>query len=683
MVKPESNLHQRLLTARLPALPQVLLRFLELCRREDAELEDMARLIAQDPAMAAKVLALASSANRYRAQPPKDLLQCLILIGLDNTKTALVAESLHQVFDAFAAGRTVDLGLFWKHSLSAAILASRLAKATGYARPEEAYLAGLLHDVGQLAMVSTVPERYFNVFSENHDDSWLANWETLALGLTHAEVGAWLAGRWQLDAYLADALLYHHEPVERVVSAHPLVRITWLAHALSRDPKTDASLLGLDADTLAQLQDGLDEELDQAARFLGVDLTRKEVDASARVQLAEALRPLAMPGVQQALRTRPESELLPRLRAVMTAAQSLYGLGEGLLFQPKEGSLRGRVAWPHLARLEELLIPVGTDGGCVGRASASGHIATTWDVAQPALVLNNQLCRALGGEGLLCLPLASGTPAAVLVFVLDRDKAQTLQAWPLLLESFAKQAAVVLGIAEQAAEGQAGIARDHLRRIVHEANNPLSIIKNYLHILGERFEGQDAAADIAQLNAEIDRVSRILRGLTAPIETQEQPSGQAINLNDTVRELVAFCRDTQFIPAGIQVDWALAGGLPAVRANPDLLKQIVLNLIKNAVEVLGSQGRIGIESAGPVLQEGRSHVLLRVFDDGPGIPAEIRERLFQPVATFKGGEHAGLGLAIVGELVTRLQGRISCHSSETGTLFELALPTAIRTGEAA
>lgn len=678
MVKPEDNLHQRLLTARLPALPQVLLRFLELCRREDTGLDDIGRLIAQEPAMATKVLTLAGSASRYQSQPAKDLLQCLMQIGLESAKTALVAESVHQVFDAFIAGRAVDLSRFWKHSLTAAILARRLAKETGYARSEEAYLAGLLHDVGQLAMVSTLPEQYFRAFAEQHDDSWLANWEALALGLTHAEVGAWLAGRWQLDSYLADALLYHHEPAERVVQAHPLVRITWLAHALDRDPEVDVAAFGLERDVLLKILEGVAEEVERAARFLGVDLTQDDDEAVARAQLAEVVRPLALAGAQQEARVSPDGDLLPRLQAVMTAANSLYGLGEGILYQPCEGRLHGRVAWLHLARLEELDIKLGPDGGCVGSAAAGGRMVTTWDTGHPDSILDDQLRRALGGEGLLCLPLATGAPAAVLAFALGRDKAQALRARPLLLENFAREASAALAIGQKETAGEAGVLNDRLRRVLHEANNPLGIIKNYLHILGERLAGQEEAADIALLNAEIDRVGRILRGLTAPESKQEEPTGKGVDLNRTARELVAFCRDTGFIPAGIQVELALADGLPTVRANPDSIKQILLNLMKNAVEVLGGRGRIGIASIGPVLKAGESHVLLRIHDDGPGIPADVREQLFQPVETRKGGDHAGLGLAIVGELVAKLQGRIECRSSETGTVFEIHLPVAVR-----
>jgi HD-like signal output (HDOD) protein len=678
MVKPEDNLHQRLLTARLPALPQVLLRFLDLCRRDDAGLDEIGRLIAQEPAMAARILTLAASASHYQGQAPRDLLQCLLRIGLDGAKAALVAESVHQVFDAFAAGRPVDLGRFWRHSLTAALIARRLAKETGYARGEEAYLAGLLHDVGQLAMVSSLPEHYLKAFADHHDDSWLANWEALALGLTHAEVGAWLAGRWQLDSYLADALLYHHEPAERVAQAHPLVRITWLAHALAHDPGADVTGFDLDAEAIGRVIDGLDDELAKAARFLGIDLDDPDATAAAQGRLAEAVRPMALAGAQLEIRTTAANDLLPRLQALMTAARSLYGVGEGVLFSPSNGCLRGKVAWLHMARLEELEIPLGSAGGCVGIAASSSRVCTSWDADCPASILDDQLRRALGGEGLFCLPLASGKSGSVLVFGVDRDKAQALAARPPLTDNFAREAARSLGLDSVAASATDEIGRDRLRRAVHEANNPLGIIRNYLHILGERLAGQEGAADIALIKAEIDRVGRILRGLTAPEASPSVAAGPGVDLNQNVRELVAFCRDTDFIPATIRVDLDLAEGLPALRANPDLLKQILLNLVKNAVEALPADGRIGIATRGPVLRSGTSQVLLRVSDNGPGLPEDVRARLFQPVVTRKGETHAGLGIAIVGEIVARLQGHIDCRSDAEGTVFEIHLPLAAR-----
>jgi HD-like signal output (HDOD) protein/nitrogen-specific signal transduction histidine kinase len=682
MVKPEDNLYQRLLTARLPALPQVLLRFLELSRRDDTGLDDIGRLIAQEPAMAAKVLNLAGSASRYQSQAPRDLLQALLQLGMDSVKTALVAESVHQVFDAFAAGKTVDLGRFWKHSLTAAILARRLAKATGYVRSDEAYLAGLLHDVGQLALVTTLPEQYFKAFSEQHDDTWLANWEAVALGLTHAEVGAWLAGRWQLDSYIADALLYHHEPAERVAVAHPLVRIAWLAHALDRDPEVDVGAFGLDQAALTTILEGVDTEVAQAAKFLGVDLEREDAVVVAQAQLAEEVRPLALAGAQQEIRLSPESELLPRLQAVVAAGRSLYGLGEGILYQPSGDRLQGRVAWLHLQRLEEMAIPIGPDGGCIGMASALGRVTTTWDASRVASILDDQLVRALGGEGLLCLPMAAGRSVPVLVFSLDQAKAAALRSRPLLLENFAHQAAQALGLGVDSLPVADATLQDRLRRAVHEANNPLGIIKNYLHILGERMEGREEAADIALLKAEIDRVGRILRGLAAPEARQEMATpANGVDLNRVIQELIAFCRDTGFIPPNIQVELAVAEGLPRVRANADNLKQVLLNLVKNAVEVLGQEGRLGVVSLGPILQQGSRYVVLRVLDNGPGLPADVRERLFQPVESRKVGG-SGLGLAIVGDLVAKLQGRIECRSGEAGTVFEILLPVAAQPGQA-
>ena len=685
-ISSEDTLHKRLLTARLPALPQVLLRFLELCRRDDAGLDDIAKLIAQEPAMANRILTLAGSASRHQISSPRDVLQSLIVVGLESTKTALVSDSVNQVFDSFVAGRAVDLRSLWKHSLTAAVLARRIAKEFDYTRVEEAYLAGLLHDVGQLAMITIFPEQYFKAFSSNGDDTWLSNWESLAIGITHSEVGAWLAGRWHLDSYLADAILYHHEDIERITVAHPLVRITWLAHNLSIDANIDVEAFDLDQDKLDRIRDGVDDEVLEAATFLGIDLTRDEAEPEARGRLAEIVRPFALAGVQHDIKLSPASDFKARLQSVMTAGRSLFELGDGVLFQLEGSQLKGQTARQYLARLEELAIPLGPNGGCVGRAATNARLASTWDEGSPASILDQQLLRVLGGEGLFCLPLTSGKPTAVMAFSIDKEKAQLLRARPVLLDNFVREARKTLGISDASSPtGDANVCQDRMRRVVHEISNPLSIIQNYLHVLGERLAGQEAAADVAIVNSEIARVSRILSSLTAPAADQpdrpDRPTGRGNDLNQAVRELVEFCRDTGFTPPGIALDLTLADDLPPVQASTDSIKQILLNLIKNAVEVLGDKGRIVVTSAGPIFDNGRSHVLLCVSDNGPGMPMEVRERIFQPVATRKGDGHAGLGLAIVGELVAKMQGRIECRSSEAGTLFEVMLPVAVHMGD--
>jgi putative nucleotidyltransferase with HDIG domain len=101
------------------------------------------------------------------------------------------------------------------------VVAKDAAKAINYPQVEEAYLAGLLHDVGRLALLAAAPEMYhFNFHAPDGDN--LCTVEQRTLQISHAEAGAWLIERWQMDSFIADAVLYHHESAARLESAHPL-----------------------------------------------------------------------------------------------------------------------------------------------------------------------------------------------------------------------------------------------------------------------------------------------------------------------------------------------------------------------------------------------------------------------------------------------------------------------------
>lgn len=665
------DIHHRLLTARLPALPQVLLRLLELCRREDSGLDDIARLVAQEAALSARLLALSASASRHGRGAPQALLPCLMQLGLDTARMAIMAETVHQVFDGMAAGRGFDLSRFWRHSLGVASLSRRIARASGYPHVEEAYLGGLLHDIGQLALATVAPNDYHAAFSAREDGTWLTNWEDLTLGLTHVEVGAWLALRWGFDPYLADAMLYHHEPAGQVAAAHPLVRIVWLAHALEGEATLPETLpLDMDRKALAEMRAEAREDVVRSAAFLGVDLDGAGGAAEeARRRLTEDVRGMALAGAMPACRPRPEGDLEQRAGAMAMAARSLFGVRDGVLFRERDGVLRGLAPWPHLRRLEELTVPLGEAGGGVGRVAASARPVACHGEAMT--VLDSQIARQLGGEALLCLPLGVAPPCPVAVFATEAEHAAMLLAQPVLLQAYARETAFALDLGESNAD-KAEKLPERVRRAVHEANNPLGIIKNYLHVLSERLDDPALAEDMALVKGEIDRVGRILRRLAVP----ETADGQGADLNRAAAELLKFCLDSGFVPAGIRLELAEQAGLPPVRASRDEIKQILLNLVKNAVESLGDTGQIAVTTSGPVSRDERAFAVLRVGDSGPGLPEAVRAALFTPVKSGKGDGHAGLGLAIVGELVDRLGGLIEVGSGDSGTVFELFLPLA-------
>ncbi|NVO04972.1 MAG: HDOD domain-containing protein, partial [Rhodoferax sp.] len=295
MNQSEKDIRNRLLVARLPAMPQILLKLLGLCQADGAGMAEMAKLVANDAGMTAKVLQVANSAAYHRGGQKVGLMQALGTLGSDMIKTLVISESVFQTFNGFPGSGGVDMRRFWKHALTAAVLARELARAMDYAQQEEAYLAGLLHDVGRLALLSAAPEEYTALFQIEDADT-LCRVEQRSLQLSHAEAGAWLVERWQMDSFMADAILYHHEPGARVEGAHALIRIVHLAHQLSHhDPlmpldDTAGALCQVASSQLQAMAQGAAGQVSKAAGFLGIDLSGLDDGPAAAAPVAPAPR---------------------------------------------------------------------------------------------------------------------------------------------------------------------------------------------------------------------------------------------------------------------------------------------------------------------------------------------------------------------------------------------------------
>jgi len=203
-------------------MPQILLKLIELCQADEVGMAELAKLIANDAGMTSKVLSVANSAAYHRGDRKMGLVQALSVLGADMIKTLVISESVFQTFNGFPHSSSSDLRSFWKHSLTTAVMAREIAKKMGYPRADEAYLAGLLHDVGRLALLAAAPNEYGVNFLAQENENLCAV-EQRTLQISHSDAGAWLIERWNLDSFLADSILYHYEPPARLVTAHGVV----------------------------------------------------------------------------------------------------------------------------------------------------------------------------------------------------------------------------------------------------------------------------------------------------------------------------------------------------------------------------------------------------------------------------------------------------------------------------
>ncbi len=274
----------------------------------------------------------------------------------------------------------------------------------------------------------------------------------------------------------------------------------------------------------------------------------------------------------------------------------------------------------------------------------------------------------------------------VIAVGLDRAKLADLNKHFKLLEMFASEAALALRVEQlrkmqlrkiQSERAAASFAM--ARKVVHEVNNPLGIMKNYLKILGIKLKDQGIEQDeIRILNEEINRVARILGGLTAFSETKSRKLAP-VDINALLNDLIKLTSESLMKKKKVAVHIDPAPDLPKLMSEEDSLKQIFINLMKNASEAMAEGGNLFFKTRyrGTPSETGKSRgfVEVTVSDDGPGIPDDMKSSLFEPFVSSKGGGHAGLGLSIVYNLITGLNGSIVCESEEgKGTRFKIELP---------
>lgn len=216
------------------------------------------------------------------------------------------------------------------------------------------------------------------------------------------------------------------------------------------------------------------------------------------------------------------------------------------------------------------------------------------------------------------------------------------------------------------------------RHIVHEAGNPLTIIKSYLKILSAKLpQAAEVRHELNILNEEIERVASIVRRMRDTPEVQADE--HTVDLGKLLRELLLLYREVLFDSRGIVVETLLPAQTVRIACDRNSLKQILLNLWKNASEALARGQRCRISLTDDILHQGRHFAELKIEDNGPGISEDAMRPLHHP-ADIRSRGNRGIGLSIVGALAQRLGIPVICRSKPGfGTMIALLLPIPERT----
>ncbi len=209
---------------RLGTLPDIYYRVIEAIHDPNRSIADISDIVGKDPTLSAKVLQLVNSSFYSLLQEVDTLTRALALIGTNQLMTIVTGVSVVSIFKNISSS-LLNMRMFWEHSVACGIVARLLASfLPGVVNSERYFVAGLLHDLGRLIMIQTIPEEYRAVFDRaNKGNETLRQVEKDKFGFDHAEVGAFLAEKWNLPLSLEKMIRYHHQPEEQGQNLDPTI----------------------------------------------------------------------------------------------------------------------------------------------------------------------------------------------------------------------------------------------------------------------------------------------------------------------------------------------------------------------------------------------------------------------------------------------------------------------------
>lgn len=225
---------------------------------------------------------------------------------------------------------------------------------------------------------------------------------------------------------------------------------------------------------------------------------------------------------------------------------------------------------------------------------------------------------------------------------------------------------------EQRAEQQE-VTQEILRGLAHEIKNPLGGLRGAAQLLERELPSPDLKEYTNVIISEADRLQALVNRILGPAGL---PKLKDINIHEVI-ELVRSLIKIE-VKDGITLHRDYDPSVPDVKADRDMLIQALLNIARNACEALGDKGNLTLRTRVVRkytigLQRHKLVACIEVIDDGPGIPADIREKIFFPMVTGR-AEGTGLGLSISQSLIQQHDGLIECNSEPGNTVFTVILP---------
>lgn len=445
----------------LPSPPGIALRVIELAQDPEVDMATTADVIAMDMALSARMLRIANSPLYASRRRIDNLGQALTMLGLNATLSLALGFSMVQGLRR-TFGNTALHERIWRRSVVSSLASRVLGQARGLRKPEELMLAGLLQDVGMLALLQVSPERYQLLHAGGPvEPQALIEAERAEFGGDHAEIGAWVARHWHLPEYLCNAIARSEgeadgrEPFAACVALSHCVADIWLGEdpAAARDLAQERvqSVLQLDRERFEKVIERIGEMLPEVGALFDVRIQQPEVVESILDQARElsTLRNLReLQEMADARRQADESEHRARHLAEQASRDALTGVYNRHQLGPTlehEFDIAVRHGWPlslAFIDLDDFKRVNDVHGHLVGDEVLRNFAQSL----QRLLRASDTIARFGGEEFLVILP---NTSAEAALAVMQRVLAETVRVPMAQLESGPLHITFSAGLATQ------------------------------------------------------------------------------------------------------------------------------------------------------------------------------------------------------------------------------------------
>ncbi len=269
----------------IATLPEITLKIIRLVEDPNSTAQDLNKIISNDPALGARILKVVNSAFYGLPGQIGSINRAIVLLGLNAVKNIAIAASLAKLFRGGQICPSFNARDLWTHSIAVATATRMLAKEMGLGLPDEAFLAGLIHDIGIMVEMQARRPKFVEAIermTSSQNTLTLRQAESMVLGANHEQFGAALCKMWKFPASFAYVTGYHHHPLDLAERNRTLAALVHVAdivaakrgvgytHTIETD-QVDAAVLaslGLTQAQVDEVSENLPAMMEEAAAML-------------------------------------------------------------------------------------------------------------------------------------------------------------------------------------------------------------------------------------------------------------------------------------------------------------------------------------------------------------------------------------------------------------------------------